>query len=538
MSPPLMRQSSQPEWDPRRQGRRLLSLFVDVRDGEVAPLAHAFCAFFCILFAYNLLLPLRDDAGVSLGTNFLPTLFLMSLGAAVIAAPVAASFVSRPGLAKERAVSQLYYAVGSLLLVFYLLYTAASIGGNGAGSTGSAPGLESGREQVVQGEGMALGDSGKDDGAPVDRENPADGAGGSQGAEDAVRNGDAHMTMMGRSLRVCLFLWVGVQNLVALSTMWARCADIFTSDAGARLFGFIGAGGTLGQLAGSATARAVALRLAMGGQSGNQGAAGPPPYQLILLSSFFLFCTGWLASHLRGGQPHGGHKAKGIPQEGSGASGRSYVSRLWEGFALIAASPYLLHLCGYLVLNYSVASLFYFEKSLIVAMSVKDSNSRAAWFATVNMYSGAIIAVIQLTVTGRVIKYLGMPCSLAITPFICTLVQLLVSWSPIPDMIAGAEVGRKVLTYAISRPAREALFTVVSQEERYKAKICIDTVIQRLGDSAGAMIFQVVEGFLALGAHSVASWGSLACVAWCISAYTLGMKNQTLAAAAAAAAGG
>ena len=52
---------------------------------------------------------------------------------------------------------------------------------------------------------------------------------------------------MQRVVRAAFFLWVSVVNLVGLSTMWARMADVFGSEAGTRLFGFLGAGATCGE---------------------------------------------------------------------------------------------------------------------------------------------------------------------------------------------------------------------------------------------------------------------------------------------------
>ena len=60
------------------------------------------------------------------------------------------------------------------------------------------------------------------------------------------------------------------------------------------------------------------------------------------------------------------------------------------------------------------------------------------------------------------------------------------------QMVALGEVIRKLLGYALVRPAREVLFTVVSREEKYKAKLTIDAVVQRLGDTLAAVVFEVL----------------------------------------------
>ena len=50
-----------------------------------------------------------------------------------------------------------------------------------------------------------------------------------------------------------------------------------------------------------------------------------------------------------------------------------------------------------------------------------------------------------------------------------------------------------MVAYGITRPARETLFTVVSREEKYKAKLVIDTAVQRFGDALAAALFQFLQ---------------------------------------------
>ncbi len=50
----------------------------------------------------------------------------------------------------------------------------------------------------------------------------------------------------------------------------------------------------------------------------------------------------------------------------------------------------------------------------------------------------------------------------------------------------------QVINYAAARPAREVLFTVIPPAEKYRAKLAIDTVVQRLGDTLGAGVFAML----------------------------------------------
>eukprot|EP00878_Enallax_costatus_P032180 GHUV01035293.1.p1 GENE.GHUV01035293.1~~GHUV01035293.1.p1 ORF type:complete len:158 (+),score=28.70 GHUV01035293.1:265-738(+) len=89
-------------------------------------------------------------------------------------------------------------------------------------------------------------------------------------------------------------------------------------------------------------------------------------------------------------------------------------------------------------------------------------------------------------------SYLGMYTALQLTPVISLIGAVAVTLWPSPAMVAAFEVMRKLIGYAVNRPAREVLFTVVSRDEKYRAKLVIDTVVQRLGDAVAAAAFQVL----------------------------------------------
>lgn len=80
------------------------------------------------------------------------------------------------------------------------------------------------------------------------------------------------------------------------------------------------------------------------------------------------------------------------------------VARAWqaakEGMVLVAASGYLRALCGFMLLQYVCSSLFYFEKSLVVAAAGQDAAHRTAFFGAINSASALCILVLQLLVTG------------------------------------------------------------------------------------------------------------------------------------------
>ncbi|EIE23972.1 hypothetical protein COCSUDRAFT_47078 [Coccomyxa subellipsoidea C-169] len=311
-----------------------------------------------------------------------------------------------------------------------------------------------------------------------------------------------------RVVRAAFFLWVSVVNLVGLSTMWARMADVF----GRQLVGSL-----------LATAWASALRT-----SGSRGQIVAP----MLLSAAALEIAGRIASRLRRLSPvlpSPGKSRSPLGQTRQGQALRAQVwhsfVRLWEGFRCIAASRYLTHLSAYIVFTTVIASLMYFEKSMVVASAAGDAASRMALFGSINSASAFVIALLQLAATGRLLKLLGLATALTVSPAFAAALMLAIAVWPTPLVVASGEV----VGYALARPAREVLFTVVPREEMYKAKICIDTLVVRGGDMLAAGLFHFLDGYYHLGPSGCAAAAFPICLGCCVLAFTLGRKQEALA---------
>jgi AAA family ATP:ADP antiporter len=94
------------------------------------------------------------------------------------------------------------------------------------------------------------------------------------------------------------------------------------------------------------------------------------------------------------------------------------------------------------------------------------------------------------------------------------------------------QVVRRSSDYAVARPMREVLYTVVSREDRYKAKNFIDTVVYRAGDQIGAWTFTLLTG-VGLGIPEVAAAGAALWVLWLLNGLWLGRRQERLAERAA-----
>jgi AAA family ATP:ADP antiporter len=289
------------------------------------------------------------------------------------------------------------------------------------------------------------------------------------------------------------YVWFSVFNLFAVMLFWALMADRFTLEQAKRLFGAIAVGGTLGAIFGPWLASQLAKPL------------GTPA--LLLVAAGFLVLALGAAAWLARLRPEEGH----APAEDSVIGGSA-----WEGLQAVVRSPYLLGICGYVMILAVMATFLYFTRLQMVAALGTDIDMRTTMFAYIDMITQVATLLLQAFLTGHIMKRLGVPVTLALLPFAAMLgfIGLAIVGS-IAALIA-FEATFRAVQRGIMRPARETLFTVVPRTDRYKAKAFIDTFVYRVGDVAGAqtegLLKQLGMGLVALGSLAVplaAAWMAL-----------------------------
>ncbi|QGY03264.1 MFS transporter [Methylobacterium mesophilicum SR1.6/6] len=306
------------------------------------------------------------------------------------------------------------------------------------------------------------------------------------------------------------FVWLSIFNLFVVSIFWATIVDVFSNAQGKRLFGFIAAGATVGAIAGSATTALLAKNV--------------PTWGLMLCAVVLLevavFCMRGLAAlstRL--------HEVPGNSPTAEDGQDRTIGGSVLAGVTRTLASSYLLNISLFLLL-FSVTSTFlYFEQAGIAKRSFPDRGAQTAFFASVDLAVNVLTLGIQLFLTGRIVKRLGVAMTLAILPAFSILgFAALAAW-PTIGVIVAFQVLRRAGNFAIARPVREVLFTVVPREDRYKAKSFIDTVVYRLGDQVGAWSFTGIQT-IGLGSASIAGAAIPLSLAWLVNSVWLGRAQE------------
>ncbi len=301
------------------------------------------------------------------------------------------------------------------------------------------------------------------------------------------------------------FIWVSVYNLFVVSVFWSFMVDLYRDAQARRLFGFIAAGGSLGAVSGPLVTAGLAPAL---------GPVNLLPLTVALLLAA-VFCIHRLA-----------HWADDLPGAAP-APGAALGGGMWEGYTLVARSPYLLAICLFILLFTMLSTFLYFEQAHIVRERFRDPGERTAVFASIDFAVNALTILTQLLVTGRLLTRLGVPVTLALVPLLTAAGFLALGAAPVLPVLVAFQIARRADDYALMRPGREILFTVVGRETKYKAKNFIDTVVYRGGDAVSGWAFAGLKA-LGLGLTAIAWLAVPLALAWAWLAYRLGKRQEQL----------
>ncbi|MGE5525536.1 MAG: NTP/NDP exchange transporter [Rhodospirillaceae bacterium] len=307
------------------------------------------------------------------------------------------------------------------------------------------------------------------------------------------------------------YVWFSVFNLFATMLFWALMADRFTLEQSKRLFGAIAVGGTLGAIFGPWLASVLARPL------------GTPALLLVAAVSLVLaLAMAWWLTHLAT------DRRDTNPAHASDAAESVIGGNAWEGFGAVFRSPYLLGICGYVLILAVMATLVYFTRLQMVAALGVDLNMRTATFAKIDAITQTATLLLQAIVTGHLMKRLGVATTLALLPVTVALGFIGLAVVGTLTALVAFEAAFRAVQRGIMRPARETLFTVVPRADRYKAKAFIDTFVYRGGDVIGAQT-EGLLGRLGMGLAGLAMFAVPLAVAWAALGLWLGHAQSSRA---------
>ncbi|MBI4442955.1 MAG: MFS transporter [Acidobacteria bacterium] len=304
------------------------------------------------------------------------------------------------------------------------------------------------------------------------------------------------------------YIWTAIFNLFVVSVFWAFMADVFTRDQGKRLFGFIAAGGTIGGIAGSTITTTLV---------GYLGATYLLLVSVALLevAVFSVRRLSRLSDTLR--------VKGGLPEQAPVIGGG-----VLAGISHAVKSPYLLNISLYMLLFTILSTFLYFQMADIVDQTITDRAARTAFFGRVDLLVNLLTLGIQLFLTGRTLKALGVALTLTLLPALSAIGFFTLGLLPTIAAVVAFQVLRRAGNFAIARPTREVLFTVLPREDRYKSKSFIDTFVYRAGDQIGAWSWALM-GLFSLGISGISFVAVPISLVWLLNGFWLGRKQEKLA---------
>ena len=310
---------------------------------------------------------------------------------------------------------------------------------------------------------------------------------------------------IGETSGMVFFVWFSVFNLFATMVFWGLMADRFSLEQGKRLFGVIAVGGSLGAIAGP--------------WLGSQLAKPFGTASLLLVAAGSLVLAMLSVRGVAHLQPE------------RGADGRSHDERAviggsaWEGVRAVFRSTYLAGIAVYVLTLTVVATFIYFTRLQMVAALGDGLDARTTIFARLDLYTQVATILLQALITGRLMKFAGVPLTLALLPITAALGFLGLALAASLATLVVFQAAFSAVQRALTRPARETLFTVVSRGDKYKSKAFIDTFVYRGGDVVGAQVEGVLRS-LGTGLAALVSVSVPLAAVWALLGVWLGRRQE------------
>lgn len=282
------------------------------------------------------------------------------------------------------------------------------------------------------------------------------------------------------------YIWSAVFNLFVVSVFWSLLADLLGPVIAKRLYGPIAAGGTVGAIVGPALTRLLVDTIGIDG--------------VLVMSAVFLELAVIGAAQVR---KHG----EALDREDGVPADEPTPGDALRGFMQVVRSPYLLGIVTYVLLTATAATFVYMEQAHLVEATLPDRVERTELFASIDLWSQVCVFVVQTLIAMRLITWFGPGVVLTLLPIAQAIGITALATAPAIATLVVVQIVTRAFTHGLARPARELLFTVVSRDEKYRAKNAIDVVGYRLGDFGSSWLHQ---GLKALGLGSAALIAAMA----------------------------
>ncbi|HUF68222.1 MAG TPA: hypothetical protein VMM79_06170 [Longimicrobiales bacterium] len=303
------------------------------------------------------------------------------------------------------------------------------------------------------------------------------------------------------------YVWTSVFALFVVTVFWGLVADCFDNDQAKRLFAFIAVGSSVGGIVGSGVTIWLAERV--------------PVFSLLLIACVPLEIASRFAVALHRNFGTGTVKATGEAQ-------RPLAGTAISGMKAVFASPYLAGIAAFIALMTFASTILYFAQSDLVYATMTDRGVRTAFLARIDLAVNVLTIVLEVYLTARIIRWLGLALTLAMIPALVAIGFVVLGLYPTLWTLVIVQIIYRAGRYGIAKPAREVLFTVVSREEKYKSKAFIDAAVYRGGDLVSGWIYAGLA-FVGMSIGMIALLAAPVAAVWAIVGLKVAARSEEIA---------
>lgn len=332
------------------------------------------------------------------------------------------------------------------------------------------------------------------------------------------------------AMGIIFFLWVGIFNLMVVAQFWGFATDIYTEEAGKRLFPIVAFGATFGGFIGGTFA---------GGFYGPLGA-----YQLMLVSAGILGICILLTNiiHRRDIKKAEHIQANISPENESRLKAQVKPLEKVGVFRLLSKRRYLLYIALFvLLLNFVNTNGEYILSNVAAYTATKTLEMGEAgglekgeligkYYANFYSIMNLIAMFIQLFVVSRIFKWFGVRIAIFVLPLIALGGYFFIGLGASLILVKWVKALENGTDYSLMNTTRHALFLITSREEKYKAQAATKTFFHRSGDVLSAILVFLGTTYLAFNIERFAISNVLLIVIWIILGILIMREHKKLSA--------
>ena len=282
---------------------------------------------------------------------------------------------------------------------------------------------------------------------------------------------------------VVVYLHIAAFGAVLISGFWSLVNERFDPRTAKRKMGRIGAGATLGGLAGGLLAERAAVYLSVTGM-------------LPVLAILHVFCA-WRVRAIwsESARPQQSLEARNEVEKP--------VHEEDSGLQILAKAPYLRNLAALVMLGTVSAALldYVFKAEAARIYGGGDGQNLLRFFAVFYAGVGLVTFVVQSTLARRSLEKLGLAKTVGTLPVATAVGGIGALLFPGLSSVTAARGTEGVMRSSLYRSGYELLFTPIPAKDKRATKTFVDVGFERLGDAVGGGLVKLILIALPLVAH-------------------------------------